>query len=264
MSTLLLHLDLGKALWELFESDGPLEKYKHLLPSIILAWDKEKVPVDSVSSYIFELAFPFKKMNSEMTLWDSLVRIVWVAIAQIYKLGLLADRLHTYKSLTELRKAATHHLSFPKIVHFIRHFFRDLAETIASHSDSAVAIEPARHGAIPAAIVTDGHETASRGSSKRTLIAAFNDETQPYRRKRDTSGRRAPAHEKKCVKKTATDRGLQCLLCKHKTTYVCGECIVDDASGPTRLCIMKHRGMDSSEKTCWDLFHSADAVQSRH
>jgi hypothetical protein len=154
--TLLLDLAICRALREKVNVDkAPLPRCHKIIPSLVSAWNRCKVGVDTHSRFISTATYPFKVINAGALLWELPIytmALMAYLVGKWYDMGKYAADPHC-TSITDLRNRAKNKAGPFKLSLNCMHMkFRKMAQRVAPNA----IIEGLRvDGAAPAAAAPD-------------------------------------------------------------------------------------------------------------
>jgi hypothetical protein len=217
--TLLLDLALCRGLREKVNADNtPLPHCHKIIPSLVSAWNRCKVGVDTHSRFISTATYPFKVINAGAMLWELPIftmALMAYLVGKWYDMGTHADNPRC-TSITELRNRAKNKAGpFKLSLHCMHKQFRKMAQRV--QPDPIMEILNADGDAVAGAPVQPPFVVpCSKGKStlrKRTRAEAFNT-VEGYQ------------HRQRCTAADWIDSETRvlCFMCKQKCAKVCRNC----------------------------------------
>jgi len=234
-----LHLGLSSSLWTTIIQKGkPLPPGKHLIPSIVAYWNRNKGGVDVLSRYLKNVKIPLGRVSPRVVY---VIRMIFMLIFS----GFQAYKLHN--GLEEIQQASNYLV---------------LKQSWARATSFKSSLGVIGHGFfLPGAAVTVIDDTPSATldlGQVRTLVNSVHS----YRKKRFRDDGRLAAirldttlrHEHVLIGKhreTGKQIARKCQLCEDRhctTSYWCSVCL-------TPLCIVKRNG---KRRNCSQMWHRRD------
>jgi hypothetical protein len=232
--TLIQRLQIWDAAVKLVLENGkPLPSLRAIVPALIARWNSSKGGVDVVSRLLANATpSPYKVISLLSSLYDRLILMALVNVFRIYMWCSVADRLDTFKSFKQLRKAARRGHTLNEFLSNAMTFFRQNANNDCT-SERAMEVD--------GVLITTPPVEQSRKTMKLFFVSAAG---CTFR----FSGRHLVKQMSEAV----------CFLCRKKTRYSCPLCKV-------HLCISvkvhaTYHLPDECQSSCHMLWHDRECI----